>query len=50
MLSHTVAEGILKPGKTYQYKVRAADSEDWVEMQNRSDSRLLTFTMAKSLE
>ncbi len=50
MLSHTVAEGILKPGKTYQYKVRAADSEDWVEMQNRSDSRSLTFTMAKKLE
>jgi hypothetical protein len=50
MLSHTVAEGTLKPGKTYQYKIRAADSEDWVEMQNRSDSRLLTFTMAKSLE
>jgi hypothetical protein len=50
MLSHNVAEGILKPGKTYQYKVRAADSEDWVEMQNRSDCRWVTIKMAETLE
>ena len=50
MLSHTVAEGILKPGQTYQYRVRVTDNEDWVEMQNRSESRWLTFTMSERLE
>jgi hypothetical protein len=50
MLSDTVAEGILKPGQTYQYRVRITDSEDWVEMQNRSDSQWLTFTMSERLE
>ncbi len=50
MLSHTVAEGILKPGQTYQYRVRVMDNEDWVEMQNRSESPRLTFTMSETLE
>jgi hypothetical protein len=50
MLSHTVAEGILKPGQTYQYRVRVMDSQDWVEMQNRSESPRLTFTMSDKLE
>ena len=50
MLSHTVADNILKPGHTYQYRVRVMDSEDWVEMQNRSESPRLTFTMADKLE
>ena len=50
MLSHTVSEGILKPGQTYQYRVRVMDSEDWVEIQNRSESQWLTFTMSETLE
>ena len=50
MLSHTVAEGILKPGQTYRYRVRVMDSDDWVEMQNRSESPKLTFTMSDKLE
>jgi hypothetical protein len=50
MLAHTVAEGILKPGQTYQYRVRVMDSDDWVEMQNRSESPRLTFTMSDTLE
>jgi hypothetical protein len=50
MLSHTVSEGILTPGQTYQYRVRVMDNEDWLEMQNRSESRWLTFTMSETLE
>ena len=50
MLSHTVSKGILKPGQTYQYRVRVMDSEDWVEMQNRSESQWLTFLMSENLE
>jgi hypothetical protein len=50
MLSHSVSEGILKPGQTYQYRVRVMDNEDWVEMQNRSESRWLTFSMSETLE
>jgi hypothetical protein len=50
MLAHTVVEGILKPGQTYRYKVRVMDSADWIEVQNRSESRWLTFTMSEWLE
>jgi hypothetical protein len=50
MLSHTVSEGILKPGQTYQYKLRITDNEDWVEMQNRSENQWLTFSMSETLE
>jgi hypothetical protein len=49
-LSHTVPEDILKPGRTYRWRVRAMDSADWVEMQNRSDSPWLYFTMAEKLD
>jgi hypothetical protein len=50
MLSHTVSESILKPGQTYKHRVRVVDSDDWVEMQNRSESLWLTFTMSQTLE
>jgi hypothetical protein len=50
MLSHTVAEGILQPGQIYKYKVRVTDNEDWVEMQNRSESQWLTFSMSETLK
>jgi hypothetical protein len=50
MFSHTVSEGILKAGQTYQYKIRVMDSKDWVEMQNRSESGWLTFKLSKDLD
>jgi hypothetical protein len=50
MLSHTVPEDILKAGQTYRWRVRSMDSEDWVEMQNRSDSKWLSFTIAEKLD
>jgi hypothetical protein len=46
MLSYTVPVGILKPGRSYQWRVRALDSDDWIEIQNRSLSKWRTFTMA----
>lgn len=46
MLSYRVPAGILKPGRTYRWRVRAVDSDDWIEIQNRSLSEWRTFTMA----
>jgi imidazolonepropionase-like amidohydrolase len=50
MLSHTVPEGILKPGQAYRWRVRAADGDTWTRVQNRSSSDWHTFTMANALE
>ena len=49
-LSHTVPADILTPGRTYQWRVRAMDSAEWAEMQNRSDSPWLRFTMAEEFD
>jgi Tfp pilus assembly protein PilF len=50
MLSHTVSVGELRPGKSYTWRVRVADSSDWIEVQNLAWSEWLNFTMAQSLE
>lgn len=50
MHTHTIPEGTLQPGQTYRYSVRVIDSDDWVEIQNRSESQTLTFTMSEVLE
>ena len=50
MLFHTVSAGELLPGKSYTWRVRVADSSDWVEVQNIAWSEWLNFTMAQSLE
>ena len=50
MLTYTVPAGILKPGRTYRWRVRAIDSDDWIEIQNRSLSEWQTFTMAGTTE
>ena len=50
MLSHTVPAGELVPGKSYTWRVRVADSSDWVEVQNLTWSDRLNFTMAQTLE
>jgi hypothetical protein len=49
MLSHTVPEGILKPGKSYRWRVWAMDNRDGLEVQNRSNSKWLSFTRAETL-
>ena len=38
MISHTVPRGVLKQGQTYRWRLRIADSDDWVNVQNRSQS------------
>ena len=35
---------ILKPGMTYQWRIRAADGPDWITLNNRSQSQWVTFT------
>jgi hypothetical protein len=49
MLTHTVPKGTLKAGKSYGWRVEAMDSRDGLEVQNRSNSKWLSFAMAKTL-
>ena len=49
MLSHTVPDGILKPGQSYLWRVWAMDNRDGLEVQNRSNSKWLSFAMAEKL-
>jgi len=46
----TVPDGILKSGLAYRWRVRVADGDNWVKVQNRSHSEWHSFTMAKALE
>lgn len=50
MLSHTVPSGELVPGKSYIWRVRVADSSDWVKVDNLVWSEWSSFTMAQTLE
>lgn len=50
MTSHTIPAGILKPGETYRWRIRISDSGHWMEEQNRSHSKRLSFRMAEKLE
>lgn len=43
MASHTVPNGVLKQGQTYRWRLRITDSDDWVNVQNRSQSGWQTF-------
>jgi hypothetical protein len=40
----------LKPGRTYVWWVRVADSYNWSQTQNRTDSERITIQMAEQLE
>ncbi len=50
MISHTVPEGVLKPGQTYRYRIRVMDNTGWIDIQNRSDSDWVTIKMAEALK
>jgi adenylate cyclase len=50
MLSHTVPSSELVPGKSYIWRVRVADSSDWVKVDNLVWSEWLSFTMAQELD
>ncbi len=43
MVSHTVPRGVLKRGQTYRWRIRIADSDDWLNIQNRSHSKWAFF-------
>jgi CubicO group peptidase (beta-lactamase class C family) len=41
---------ILKPDQTYQWRVRVADGQDWRAVDNRSQSRWVSFSTAEQLD
>jgi len=45
MLSIRLPPDLLKAGQTYRWRVRVADGSDWIEMNNRSHSPWLTFSV-----
>ena len=50
MVSVRLPPGILAPGQTYQWRVRVADGPNWVALNNRSQSRWVTFLTAQQLK
>ncbi len=50
MTHFTVPAGKLSAGTNYEYRVRATDSSDWLDVQNRSQSAWIPFSMAASLD
>lgn len=49
MTHFTVPAGRLVAGKSYEYRVRASDSDQWLDVQNRSQSAWRAFSMAAAL-
>jgi len=45
MLTVKIPPGLLNPGMAYQWRIRVADGRDWITLNNRSQSRWVTFTM-----
>jgi amidohydrolase family protein len=43
MVSYTVPSGVLKQGQSYRWRIRVADSYDWLNVQNRSHSEWHIF-------
>ncbi|WP_300461079.1 hypothetical protein [Desulfobacula sp.] len=39
----------LQPGKQYQYRIRAVDHSDWIQVDNRSHTQWVPFTMDAAL-
>jgi len=50
MLSHTVPVDKLVPGQSYLWRVRVADSSEWVQIQNRATSKWLKVTVVEKSE
>jgi len=50
MLSIRIPPDILKPGMAYQWRVRVADGPYWITLNNRSQSRWITFSTAQQLK
>jgi len=47
MLSYTIPIDILNPGETYWARVEAFDNNNWVQIQNCSQSNWVTFTVER---
>ncbi|CAB1084475.1 hypothetical protein D1AOALGA4SA_11995 [Olavius algarvensis Delta 1 endosymbiont] len=45
----TLPDGILNPNGTYRWRVRVIDNNEWVKVQNRSNSPWSYFTVADTL-
>lgn len=50
MTAHTIPAGILKPGESYRWRIRVSDSGHWMEEQNRSHTKRLSFKTAETLK
>ena len=50
MFSVRIPLNILKPGMTYQWRVRVADDPDWIALNNRSQSRWVKFSRNQAIE
>jgi len=44
MFSVKIPPDLLKPGMTYQWRIRVADGPDWITLNNRSQSQWVTFS------
>ncbi len=49
MLSYTLPVGVLQPGQAYAYRIRVIDSDQWLQVQNRSHTDWIPFTTAAGL-
>jgi hypothetical protein len=43
MRSHTIPEGVLKPGRPYRWRIRATDGDHWKKVQNSTRSAWKIF-------
>ena len=50
MISLRIPRDILEPGMTYQWRIRVADGPNWNSLNNRSQSRWITFSTAQQLK
>jgi CubicO group peptidase (beta-lactamase class C family) len=50
LLSIRIPPHILKPGMTYQWRVRVTDGPSWITLNNLSQSRWITFSTAQQLK
>jgi len=49
MFSVKIPPDVLKPGITYQWRLRVADGPDWKALNNRSQSRWVKFSVNQSI-
>jgi hypothetical protein len=43
MRSHTIPEGVLKPGRSYRWRIRVTDGDHWKKVQNSTRSAWKIF-------